>query len=65
MATMHADPHVASSEHLAPQRRLQECLHALNKRGWEQRLHLLATRMVEKRLARACGIWTWRCCARP
>jgi hypothetical protein len=43
MATVHADPHVASSEHLAQARRLEQCLRALRTRGWEQRLQSLAT----------------------
>jgi hypothetical protein len=55
MATVHADPHVASSEHLAQARRLHECLHALNKRGCERRLQPLATHMIEKRLVRSRG----------
>jgi hypothetical protein len=29
MATVHADPHVASSEHLAHERRLEQWLRAL------------------------------------
>jgi hypothetical protein len=53
MATVHADPHIASSEHLAHQRRLEQCLRALRTRGWEQRLQPLATHR-----------WIWRCCAR-
>jgi hypothetical protein len=68
MAPVHADSPVASSEQLAHQQRLQECLRALSKRGWEQRLHPLATHMVEKRLVRARGPYstgTCRCYARP
>jgi hypothetical protein len=55
MATMHADPHVASSDHLAHERCMQQCLRALQTRGWEQRLQPLATHMIEKRLVRARG----------
>jgi hypothetical protein len=55
MATVHADSHVASSEYLAHQRRLEQCLRALQTRGWEQRLQPLATHMIEKRLVRARG----------
>ena len=43
------------SEHLAHEGHLQQCLRALQTRGWEQRLQPLATRMVEKHLVRARG----------
>jgi hypothetical protein len=42
-------------EHLAHERRPQQCLRALQTRGWEQRLQPLATHMIEKRLVRARG----------
>jgi hypothetical protein len=42
-------------EHLAHEGRLQQCLRALQTRGWEQRLQPLATHMIEKRLVRARG----------
>jgi hypothetical protein len=55
MVTVHADPHVASSEYLAQERRLQECVRSLQAHGWEQRLQSLATHMVERRLVRGRG----------
>jgi hypothetical protein len=55
MATIDTCPRVSSSDHLAHERRLPPCLHALRARGWEQRLQPLATHMVEKRLVRARG----------
>ena len=55
MATVHADPHVALSEHLAHERQLQACLRTLHAPGWEQRLLPLATHMVEQHLVRGRG----------
>jgi hypothetical protein len=55
MATVHADPHVTSSEHLAHQRRLEQCLRALQAPGWEQRLQPLATHMAAQHLVRGRG----------
>jgi hypothetical protein len=64
MAKVHADPDVSLSEHLAQERRLQQCLRVLRARGWQQCLQSLATHTVEKHLARPYDIWIWRCCAR-
>jgi hypothetical protein len=55
MATISAGPAVSSFDHFAHQRRLQQCLRALQICGWEQRLQPLATHMIEKRLVRARG----------
>ena len=52
MATTGASPDVHSSK-LDHWRRLQECLHALNRPGWEGRMQPLAVHMAEKRLVRA------------
>jgi hypothetical protein len=48
-------PAISSSDHLAHERRLQQCLGTLQTRGWEQRLQPLATHMVTQRLVRARG----------
>jgi hypothetical protein len=60
MATIDADPDVLSreaprSDHLAHERRLQQCLCALQARGWEQRLQPLAQHMAAQHLVRARG----------
>jgi hypothetical protein len=52
MATTGASPAVHAST-LDHGRRLQECLHALNRPGWEGRMQPLAVHMAEKRLVRA------------
>jgi hypothetical protein len=55
---MHADPDLSLSEHLAYldyQRRLQDCLGALSRPGWQKRLAPLAQHMARQRLVRACG----------
>jgi hypothetical protein len=53
MATIYADPAGCSSEHLTQARRLQQCLRALQTRGWEQRLQPLATHLAQQLLVRA------------
>jgi hypothetical protein len=55
MATISAGPAVSSFDHFAHERRLHQCLRALQTCGWEQRLQPLATHMIEKRLVRARG----------
>ena len=54
MGTIVTDPAV-SSDPLAQERRLQQCLRALQTPGWEQRLQPLATHLATQKLVRARG----------
>jgi hypothetical protein len=55
MATGHAARHVVSSDHLAHEQHLQQCLSALHARGLEQRVQPLATHLATQKLVRARG----------
>jgi hypothetical protein len=55
MVTIVTDRAVSSPDALAHERRLQQCLRALQTSGWEQRLQPLAAHMVDRRLVRARG----------
>ena len=55
MPTAQASPDVSPFDHLAQQRRLEECLRALHARGWEQRLAPLAQHLATQKLVRARG----------
>ena len=46
---------VPASGHLAHEQRLHQCLHALQRQGWEQRLQPLATHLATQKLVRARG----------
>jgi hypothetical protein len=53
--TTAATPRVSSHDHLAHERQVQQCLHALQARGWEQRLAPLAQHMAQQHLVRGRG----------